>query len=476
MSYRPAVHRTWDHRRAGSPRSSASASTPAAGSGTKTWRMDAPLPRSSCAPARARARDRSRAQDGPEPWMTAMLTALTAPIVFTFTYRILPRSSRRRPAGARGATVERGPAIARHRMIADARSHDARGSRREAGRAGVEVAASAALPGHEAAIDRRDTRSPRPRWPAARTCGLEPSITGPSSFGFCGPARRSRTVRRRPHCGVHRLRQTHVPPQRRSHRPPAHRSGDQLPQLRNRQAQPGRRGLRGDADDPAPAAWSRSPTTPTRWSGGVSHRKAAAPPSAPRRLPGAGVRQERKRQRELTDRLRPLTGASRTTTATRTRSAPHRCDHTARLRGGSTLTKRASRACRAGASLARYQVPLAGHPVGVIVFAMGGRLSLDSVTGGRLRSCAPLLVWAPRGEARASRGGRGRGLANARAEPRDRRAQPWSGTWRLFLAAVFRGAGYLPRRWSESRHSAEASFTRERGGRSAKTLREARSA
>jgi hypothetical protein len=27
----------------------------------------------------------------------------------------------------------------------------------------------------------------------------------------------------------------------------------------------------------------------------------------PRRLPGAGVRQERKRQRELTDRLRPLT-------------------------------------------------------------------------------------------------------------------------------------------------------------------------
>jgi predicted enzyme related to lactoylglutathione lyase len=40
------------------------------------------------------------------------------------------------------------------------------------------------------------------------------------------------------------------------------------------------------------------------------------------------------------------------------------------------LTKRASRACRAGASLARYEVPLAGDPVGVIVFAMGGRLSL----------------------------------------------------------------------------------------------------
>ena len=33
----------------------------------------------------------------------------------------------------------------------------------------------------------------------------------------------------------------------------------------------------------------------------------AAPPSAPRRLPGAGVRQERKRQRELTDQPQPLT-------------------------------------------------------------------------------------------------------------------------------------------------------------------------
>ena len=120
------------------------------------------------------------------------------------------------------------------------------------------------------------------RWPAVRTCGLEPSITGPSSFGFCGPARRSRTVRRRPQCGVHRLRQAHVPPQRRSHRPPAHRSGDELPQLRNPQAQPGRRGLRGDADDPArrPGRDHRQRRPDGR--GRVPHRDAAAPPSAPR--------------------------------------------------------------------------------------------------------------------------------------------------------------------------------------------------
>ena len=42
------------------------------------------------------------------------------------------------------------------------------------------------------------------------------------------------------------------PLKRRSHRPPAHRSGDEsYRKLRNPQAQPGRRGLRGDADDPA---------------------------------------------------------------------------------------------------------------------------------------------------------------------------------------------------------------------------------
>ncbi|MGZ3285696.1 MAG: hypothetical protein ACXVHB_32040 [Solirubrobacteraceae bacterium] len=50
--------------------------------------------------------------DARSPWMTALLTGLTAPIVFAFTYRMLPGSSRRRPAAARGTTVERAPAIA----------------------------------------------------------------------------------------------------------------------------------------------------------------------------------------------------------------------------------------------------------------------------------------------------------------------------------------------------------------------------
>lgn len=50
--------------------------------------------------------------DARSPWMMALLTVLTAPIVFAFTYRMLPSSSRRRPAAARGATVERAPATA----------------------------------------------------------------------------------------------------------------------------------------------------------------------------------------------------------------------------------------------------------------------------------------------------------------------------------------------------------------------------
>jgi hypothetical protein len=76
---------------------------------------------------------------------------------------------------------------------------------------------------------------------------------------------------------------------------------------RNPQAQPGRRGLRGDADDPARRPGRDHRQRRPHGRGRVPHRDAAAPPSAPRRLPGAGVRQERKRQRELTDRLRPLT-------------------------------------------------------------------------------------------------------------------------------------------------------------------------
>ena len=50
--------------------------------------------------------------DARSPWMMALLTVLTAPIVFAFTYRMLPSSPRRRPAAARGATVERAPATA----------------------------------------------------------------------------------------------------------------------------------------------------------------------------------------------------------------------------------------------------------------------------------------------------------------------------------------------------------------------------
>ncbi|MGA8337519.1 MAG: hypothetical protein WB761_22475 [Solirubrobacteraceae bacterium] len=50
--------------------------------------------------------------DARSPWMIALLTVLTAPIVFAFTYRMLPSSPRRRPAAARGATVERAAAVA----------------------------------------------------------------------------------------------------------------------------------------------------------------------------------------------------------------------------------------------------------------------------------------------------------------------------------------------------------------------------
>jgi sulfoxide reductase heme-binding subunit YedZ len=38
--------------------------------------------------------------DAGSPWMIALLTALTAPIVFAFTYRVLPGEASRRPAVA----------------------------------------------------------------------------------------------------------------------------------------------------------------------------------------------------------------------------------------------------------------------------------------------------------------------------------------------------------------------------------------
>ncbi len=96
--------------------------------------------------------------NGTSPWMIGMLTALTAPIVFTFTYRMLPGSSRRarRALAAQPSNEPRHP---RHRVIADAVAMTPRGSRRDAGRGpGVEVATPAALPGHKAAIDHRNTR------------------------------------------------------------------------------------------------------------------------------------------------------------------------------------------------------------------------------------------------------------------------------------------------------------------------------
>jgi sulfoxide reductase heme-binding subunit YedZ len=45
--------------------------------------------------------------DGRSTWMLAMLTLLTAPIVFAFTYRMLPAAPRRRPLRAASQPVRR---------------------------------------------------------------------------------------------------------------------------------------------------------------------------------------------------------------------------------------------------------------------------------------------------------------------------------------------------------------------------------
>src|ERR1035441_3670036 len=71
---------------------------------------------------------------------------------------------------------------------------------------------------------------------------------------------------------------------------------------------------------------------------------AAAPPSAPRRLPGAGVRQERKRQRELTDRLRPLTERREQLRLPGPRSAPTQVRSHGPASRGWTSTGRVARA------------------------------------------------------------------------------------------------------------------------------------
>ncbi|HUO71130.1 MAG TPA: ferric reductase-like transmembrane domain-containing protein [Solirubrobacteraceae bacterium] len=48
--------------------------------------------------------------DGRSPWMLALLAGLTAPIVFAFTYRVLPAAARNRPRAGRGGAPARHPA------------------------------------------------------------------------------------------------------------------------------------------------------------------------------------------------------------------------------------------------------------------------------------------------------------------------------------------------------------------------------
>ena len=55
-------------------------------------------------PARARPRV-GAGTNGTSPWMLALLTALTAPIVFAFTYRMLPSAPRRRADSTSGTTA-----------------------------------------------------------------------------------------------------------------------------------------------------------------------------------------------------------------------------------------------------------------------------------------------------------------------------------------------------------------------------------
>lgn len=214
-----------------------------------------------------------------------------------------------------------------------------RGSRREAGPGRCRGCGLR----HPAATRSRDRSSQHApvlvaRWPAVRTCGLEPSRTGPSSFGFCGPARRSRTV-----SPSTAMRCTSSPTSACTASAPI------APAARTSI----RRGATATPESPSPARSTPAPGRRRRSArrpgrdhrqrrpdgrGRVPHRYAAAPPSAPRRLPGAGVRQERKRQRELTDRLRPLTERRKQLRLPGPIRPPHRCDHTAPASRGSTST------------------------------------------------------------------------------------------------------------------------------------------
>jgi hypothetical protein len=127
------------------------------------------------------------------------------------------------------------------------------------------------------------------RWPAVRAWGPEPSITGPSSFGSA-----DRREDREPFAVGRNA--VNTVSDKRMHRLSADRTG--RPRMIGRRAT-------ATPESPKPSqvgagSGRRRPDARRR----VPHRDAAAPPSASRHLPAAGIRQERKRQRELADRLR----------------------------------------------------------------------------------------------------------------------------------------------------------------------------
>ena len=166
---------------------------------------------------------------------------------------------------------------------------------------------------------------------------MNPQEQDPRHSGSADRREDREPFRRRPQCGAHRLRQAHVPPQRRSHPPPAHRSGEELPQLQNPQAQPGRRRLRGDADDPPGGLVAITDNADPM--DAVVYRTATRLRHHQHRVVArCRCRQERKRQRELTDQPQPLTERRKQLRLPGPIRPPHRCDHTAPASRGSTST------------------------------------------------------------------------------------------------------------------------------------------
>ena len=112
-------------------------------------------------------------------------------------------------------------------------------------------------------------------------------------------------VHGRPRRRLRRVRQAHVPLQRRARRASARRLEGHLRELGHRQAQPGRRGLGHHADDPARRLRGhhrqRRPDERRRVPQGQAPARRPA-----RRLRGAGVRARRERHRELAARLGPV--------------------------------------------------------------------------------------------------------------------------------------------------------------------------